>query len=70
MMRSSYHLMVDRCRKAGLSTRELYRALATQPVEGSEHPGQADCNGVVCTVTPEGHRAYRAMEPAIAVQKK
>jgi hypothetical protein len=59
MTRSNYHLLVDRGRKAGLSTREICRALATQPVAGSEQPGAMDCNGMVSTVTPEGHRAYR-----------
>jgi hypothetical protein len=59
MTRSNYHLMIDRGRKAGLSTRELYPALLTQPIEGNEQPGQMDCNGVVSTVTPEGHRGYR-----------
>jgi hypothetical protein len=59
MTRSNYHLMIDRGRKAGLSTRELYLALLTQPIESSEQPGQMDCNGVVSTVTPEGHRGYR-----------
>jgi hypothetical protein len=60
MTRTNYHLMVNRGRKAGLSTREICPALSTQPVDGSEQPGLMDCNGMVSTVTPEGHRAYRA----------
>jgi hypothetical protein len=59
MSRNTYTLMVNRGRKAGLSTREICRALATQPVDGDEQPGQIDGNGLVSTVTPEGHRAYR-----------
>jgi hypothetical protein len=60
MLRSSdYHLMLSRGRKAGLTTRELYSALATQPaVPGEQAPGQADCNGFVAGVDAQGHRTW------------
>ena len=60
MSRSDYNAMINRGRKAGLSTRELYPAMATRPVEGSgQVPGQTDCNGYVSSVTLQGHRVYR-----------
>jgi hypothetical protein len=60
MSRSDYNTMINRGRKAGLSTRELYPAMATRPVEGSQQvPGQADCNGFVSSVTLRGHRVYQ-----------
>ena len=58
--RSGYHAMIDRGRKAGLTTREIYSALTTRPVEGSEQvPGQLDGNGIVSSVNPQGHRVSR-----------
>jgi hypothetical protein len=52
--------MIDRARKAGLSTRELYQALASQPLKGAEQAtDQADSNGYVTTVSPQGRRVYR-----------
>jgi hypothetical protein len=69
MTRKHYHTMVDRGRKAGLSTREIYRALATQPAEGSDQPGQFDGNGMVGTVTPDGHQAFRAVVTPVVVAK-
>jgi hypothetical protein len=51
--------MIDRGRKAGLGTGELYRALAAQPAEGNLAPGQTDGNGFVPHVGPHGQRVYQ-----------
>jgi hypothetical protein len=61
MLRSSNdQAMINRGRKAGLSTRELYQAMASRPPEGSDSPtGQADGNGYVASVSPQGRRLYR-----------
>jgi hypothetical protein len=60
---SNYHAMLTRGRKAGLTTRELYSALATRPIEGGEPTaGRADCNGYVSTVNPQGQVEYRPAE--------
>jgi hypothetical protein len=60
---SSYHLMLSRGRKAGLTARELNSALATQPVIGEEQArGQTDCNGFISVVDAHGHRTYRQVE--------
>ncbi len=59
-LRSNYSALINRGRKAGLTTRELYPAMATRPVEGVDQiPGQSDCNGYVSSVTLQGHRVYR-----------
>jgi hypothetical protein len=55
-----YHTLIDRGRKAGLNTRELYSAIAAGPVEGADgQPGQADGNGYVSSLTQQGQRVYR-----------
>ena len=57
---SSYQMLLNRGRKAGLSTRELNLALATRPVTGDEQGhGQADPNGFVAGIDAQGHRTYR-----------
>ena len=62
MSRSDYRTLIDRGRKAGLGTSELYRAMATRPPEGAEqHPGQADGNGFVPGYDQGGHRVYRPL---------
>jgi hypothetical protein len=60
MLRASdYHLMLSRGRKAGLTTRELYSALAMQPAVGGDRaPGQSDCNGFVWGVDEQGRRTW------------
>jgi hypothetical protein len=56
---SDYQLLLNRGRKAGLTTRELYSALATQPAVGGEQiPGQPDCNGYVAGVDEQGRRTW------------
>jgi hypothetical protein len=56
----NHHALISRGRKAGLTTRELYSAIATQPLEGSARAsGQSDCNGFVSSVNLRGHAVYR-----------
>jgi hypothetical protein len=60
MSRSDYRTLLNHGRKAGLSTREIYSALATRPPEAHEHNnGQADGNGFVPYYTIGGHRVFR-----------
>jgi hypothetical protein len=60
MSHSHYLTLIDRGRKAGLGTRELYTAMSTRPSEGvDEPPGQVDGNGFVPTYNNEGKRVYR-----------
>jgi hypothetical protein len=60
MNHSSYHRLIDRGRKAGLSTRELYSALATRSPEGTDPGlGRADGNGYVAEFDAAGQRTYR-----------
>lgn len=59
---SNYRTMINRGRKAGLNTRELYLAMAASPVDGSETTlGQSDCNGFVVSVDAQGRRVYRPL---------
>jgi hypothetical protein len=59
---TDYHTLINRGRKAGLTTRELYSAIAARPTEGAEQMlGQADCNGFVSSVNQKGQRVYRPL---------
>src|SRR5262245_43453753 len=59
-LHSNYQTLINRGRKAGLNTRELYSAISVHPVEGREQlPGQADPNGFVSGVDAHGHRVSR-----------
>jgi hypothetical protein len=60
MSRSDNHELIARGRKAGLSTRELYAALAGRPPEGvDQQPGTTDENGYVSEFNEQGQRVYR-----------
>jgi hypothetical protein len=60
MSHSNYLTLIDRGRKAGLGTRDLYTAMSTRPSEGvDEAPGQVDGNGFVSTYDQQGKRVYR-----------
>ncbi|HYV37821.1 MAG TPA: hypothetical protein VE988_19200 [Gemmataceae bacterium] len=60
MSRSDYRTLLNHGRKAGLSTRELYSALATRPPEAHDNSNRlADGNGFVSDYTLGGHRVYR-----------
>ncbi len=61
MNRIPIRRMLDRGRRAGLSTGELYRALASRPAAaGDAGPGQTDCNGYISQVSANGHRTFEA----------
>jgi hypothetical protein len=60
MSRSDYRTLLNHGRKAGLSTREMYSALATRPSEASDRSNrQADGNGFVSDYSKSGQRIYR-----------
>jgi hypothetical protein len=62
MSRSDYQTLLNRGRKAGLNTREMYVALATRPIEAHDHSNRlADGNGFVSHYTQAGRRVYRPM---------
>ncbi len=57
---SNYHTLINRGRKAGLNTREIYSAMTAHPPEGRDRvPGQPDGNGYVASVSSEGQAVYR-----------
>ncbi len=60
MVRTDYRTLLDRGRKAGLCTADLYRALGARRPEAGDHlPGQADGNGFVADYTAGGRWQYR-----------
>jgi hypothetical protein len=62
MSHSDYRTLIDRGRKAGLRTSELYQAMATRLPEASEHTfDRADGNGFVSAYDQGGHRVYRPL---------
>ena len=62
MSRSDYRTLINRGRKAGLCTTELYQAMAARPPEAMEqNHGQADGNGFVGGYDRGGHRVYRPL---------
>jgi hypothetical protein len=59
MRHTDYHTLIDRGRKAGLKTSELYSAIAAhQPPASDQAAGQADGNGFVSGFDNRGHRVY------------
>jgi hypothetical protein len=65
MHRSDYRTLVDRGRKAGLKTADLYNALAARPPEAGDYvPGQADGNGFITAYDQQGQRVVRPGGPA------
>lgn len=59
MSRTDYHTLIDRGRRAGLGTSELYRALASQRGDDVPAFGQTDGNGFVPSYSPNGQRVYQ-----------
>ena len=60
MRRTDHRTLIDRGRKAGLKTAELYNAIAARPPEaGDQSPGQADGNGFVSEYDRQGQRVFR-----------
>jgi hypothetical protein len=61
---SHYRRLLDRGRKAGLNTSELYRALSgRQPGAGDTPNGQLDSNGFIAQVQANGQRCYQPQPP-------
>jgi len=61
-LNTHYQVLINRGRKAGLTTRELYSAMAGRPVEGGDDVlGRTDCNGYVPSIDQQGHRIYRPL---------
>jgi hypothetical protein len=60
---SDYNLIIQRGRKAGLNTRELYSALNTR-AEGNGEPQvtEADCNGYAVGFDADGHRIFEPIK--------
>jgi hypothetical protein len=58
--RSDYRTLLNHGRKAGLSTREMYSALAARPPEGGDGNRQGDGNGFVADYK-NGRRVYRPL---------
>lgn len=63
-LNSNYNTLINRGRKAGLNTRELYSAIAAQNGEGEAAPGQSDTNGYVSSIDSQGRRVYRPLGPS------
>jgi hypothetical protein len=65
MRRTDYHTLIDRGRKAGLRTAELYHVMSARPPEASDAmPGQADGNGFVSAYNSFGKRIFRPAGPS------
>jgi hypothetical protein len=63
MRHTDYRTLLDRGRKAGLQTAELYDALAARrPTTGDQLPGVNDGNGFVPDFNGHGQRVYRPSE--------
>jgi hypothetical protein len=58
---TDYRTLINRGRKAGLSTRELYVAMSARPGEGSDALGRADTNGYVQGINARGQRVFRPL---------
>lgn len=58
MRQTNEQRLIDRGRKAGLGTRELYTALTSRQPESSDRSGQSDSNGFVSDYD-HGHRVFR-----------
>jgi hypothetical protein len=60
MSHTDNRTLINRGRKAGLRTTELYRALASRQREGVDPAGpRGDCNGYVPTYNQDGQCTYR-----------
>jgi len=62
MSPTDYRTLINRGRKAGLNTRELYSAMVTRSSEGAEQiPNQLDGNGFVSGYDQKGRRVFRPL---------
>jgi hypothetical protein len=60
MSHSDYRTLLNRGRRAGLKTSELYLVLSTRPPEGAgQILGQTDSNGFVSGYDQRGQQVYR-----------
>ena len=60
MSHTDYRTLVDRGRKSGLRTTEMYPALASRPpAAGDPTTGQADSNGFVPSLAQQGHHVCK-----------
>jgi hypothetical protein len=60
MHHTDYRTLINRGRKAGLRTTELYSAISARPPELSDlATGQADGNGFVSGINQNGQRVFR-----------
>ena len=60
--RSDLSRLINRGRKAGLNTRDLYSALSTRSADSHEQPaGSSDCNGFVSAFDAAGHRVFQPL---------
>jgi hypothetical protein len=67
MSHSDYRTLVHRGRKSGLTTLELYRALAGRPPLVSDfRNGAGDVNGFVPGLDEQGNAVYRPQSPPSA----
>lgn len=62
MARTDYRTLIDRGRKSGLGTSELYRALAARRPEAGDQQGQSDGNGFVSDYGANGRPVYHPMD--------
>ena len=63
MSHADYRTLVDRGRKSGLRTTEMYRALASRPpAAGDAATGQADGNGFVPALDQQGHHVFKPQD--------
>jgi hypothetical protein len=61
MSRMDYRTLIDRGRKAGLGTSELYSALGARRPEANDQVGQTDGNGYVPDYGSNGRPYYHPM---------
>jgi hypothetical protein len=63
MSHTDYRTLVDRGRKSGLRTTEMYPALASRPpAVGDPTTGQADGNGFVPALDQQGHQVFKPQD--------
>ncbi|MGE3809529.1 MAG: hypothetical protein AB7K24_33110 [Gemmataceae bacterium] len=60
MKHTDYRTLIDRGRKAGLRTAEIYRAIGAQRPEAGDHvSGTTDGNGFISGYNRRGQRVFR-----------
>jgi hypothetical protein len=60
MGHTDYRTLINRGRKAGLNTSEIYSAMTSYSTAGQDQlPGHSDGNGFVSSYNQQGRRIYR-----------